>query len=326
MGPAELGALLSRLEDGTPASDGLPRWDDAAVLRRGPSSVLLYTVDFFTPLVDDASDWGAIAAAHALSDIYAMGGEPRVALSVAAWTRDRLPLSMLHEALGAAQDKLTEAGATLAGGHTIWDSCPKLGFTVLGDVDERSIMCKSAGRAGDVLILTKPLGTGVVCTGLKARAVPDETIRSTVDVMTTLNAGAARAAVEAQVRCATDVTGFGLAGHLRDLALASGMAATLHLDAVPMIDGALELALRFRTSNAEANRRHADPRLSPAIDEHDPRLELLFDPQSSGGLLLACRPERVDALCARLRSGCADAAVIGTLSASAPAGEISLEP
>lgn len=324
--PARLGTLLEALSSGMPSGTAGSSLDDAAVFRHTGSTALLYTIDFFTPLVDDPADWGAIAAAHALSDIYAMGGKPLLALSVAAWTRDDLPLQQLSLALQAAQAKLAEAGAVLAGGHTIWDQSPKLGFTVIGEVDESSVLRKSGGRDGDLLVLTKPLGSGVVCSALKHSEAPEETVRSAVAVMTALNAEAAAAAVELELSCATDVTGFGLAGHLRDLTTASDLAAILSLGAIPAIEGALDLVPNHLTSNAAANRHHANPRFTAAANPEDPRAELLFDPQSSGGLLIACPPDRVDALGARLREAGAERTVIGCLTATESGGQILVEP
>jgi selenide,water dikinase len=322
--PARLNALLASLTPPPVQADGFS-WDDAAVFVPQDSKALVYTIDFFTPLVDDAADWGTIAAAHALSDIYAMGGKPLFALSVAAWTRED-SLDQLAVALRAAQAKLDEGGAALVGGHTIWDQSPKLGFTVIGEVDEASVVRKSSGRDGDALILTKPLGTGVISTALKSRAADSQTVGAAVAVMTKLNDVAAEAMVELDIACATDVTGFGLAGHLRDLAAASRLGAVLDLHAIPFIEGARRLATRYRTSNYGPNRHHADLRLAATVDRDAPDVELLFDPQSSGGLLIASPADRVPALQAKLRFGGAESAVIGRLTASQPSGQILVEP
>lgn len=323
--PARLSALLSTLALPPGAGEAGTTWDDAAIFQPQEEKALVYTIDFFTPLVDDAADWGAIAAAHACSDIYAMGGRPLLALSVASWTRD-VSLDQLSIALRAAQGKLGEAGAALAGGHTIWDQSPKLGFTVIGEVDEGSVIRKSGGGDGDALVLTKPLGTGVISTALKRSAAGESTVRAAVALMSSLNAGAATAAVDLGLTCATDVTGFGLAGHLHDVAAASGLGAVLQLGALPVIEGAIELAKAHQTGNAAPNRHYADPRFAPGADPDGPLAELLFDPQSSGGLLIACPADRLDALRTRLRESGAAAAVIGHLTATQPAGQITVEP
>jgi selenide, water dikinase len=323
--PVRLSALLATLKPPPIAGEFGATWDDAAIFLPQEEKALVYTIDFFTPLVDDAAAWGAIAAAHACSDIYAMGGRPLLALSVASWTRND-SLDQLAIALRAAQEKLSEAGAALVGGHTIWDQSPKLGFTVIGSVDERSILRKSGGGDGDALVLTKPLGTGVVSTALKRSAAKESTVRAAVEVMSSLNASAAAAAVELGLSCATDVTGFGLAGHLRDVAAASGLGAVLQLEAVPVIEGALELANAHHTGNAAPNRHYADPHFAAGSDPRGPLAELLFDPQSSGGLLIACPSDRLEALRTRLRETGSAAAVIGHLTATQPVGRITVEP
>lgn len=304
--------------------DGISLGEDAAIFGHDGSKSLVYTIDFFTPLVDDAADWGSVAAAHALSDVYAMGGRPLQALSVAAWPREGPSIDVLGEALRSAREKLAEAGAQLAGGHTIWDSSPKLGFAVIGEVAVDSVLRKGNGQPGDVLILTKPLGTGVVSSALKRSAVDRETLARAVAVMTALNEGASVAAGSSGVVCATDVTGFGLAGHLRDLAQASGLAAVMSISSIPIIDGALSLLPTYATGNAEANRHYAGVEFSPGLDPREPVAEILFDPQSSGGLLLACPPSRLDELRVHLDAIGAESAPIGRL-VHGRAGHISIE-
>jgi selenide,water dikinase len=325
LGPGDLGVLLERL-DASRRGFGRSPWDDAALFQPDRTSSLLMTVDFFTPLVDDPEDWGAIAAANALSDIYAMGGHARLALSIAAWPHDLLPLEQLSRALGAAQAKFAEAGADLAGGHTIRDSTPKLGFAVLGEVSESAVLEKSRGRAGDVLVLTKPLGSGTVVSALKAGCVSEALVRRTVEVMTSLNRRAASVATRHGVRCATDVTGFGLAGHLHDLALASNVSAVVDLHAVPVIAGAEDLVGSFPTSNALPNRRYSDTVFGFGVDPEVSRAALLFDPQSSGGLLLACPLDDLSALRSDLRAVGAGDSVVGRLTPPDPAGRIVVGP
>lgn len=320
-----LGELLRSIAPAAGENEGAWLYDDAAIFDHDGSKSLVYTIDFFTPLVDDPADWGRIAAAHALSDVYAMGGKPLLALSVAAWPREGHSMDGLGSALRAAREKLTEAGARLVGGHTIWDSSPKLGFTILGEVATDSVLRKGGGRPGDILILTKPVGSGVVSSALKHSAVAGETLRRAVGVMTALNDGASTAAVSNGVVCATDVTGFGLGGHLHDMAQASGLAAVIRAGSIPIIDGALELLPMFATSNADANRRYAGVELSADLDPHAPMVEMIFDPQSSGGLLLACPPARLERLRTHLNAIGAESAPIGWL-VDGRAGHVSIEP
>jgi selenide,water dikinase len=263
---------------------GLENGDDAAAVRLQDDLALLATTDFFTPVVDDPYDWGRIAAANALSDIYAMGGRPVVALNLLGWPRDVLPFDLVADVLRGGMDVCTQAGCHLAGGHSVDDPEPKYGLAVTGVARPDRLMRNDAGVAGVPLSLTKPLGIGVLNSRHKATG---ERFAAAVDVMTTLNAEAAEAAVAAGIRCATDVTGFGLLGHLYKLARASGVTAVVDAGAVPYLDGARE-ALRDgyvsggTRRNLEWVRPHAD--LS-AVDEDEALL--LADAQTSGGLLLA---------------------------------------
>jgi selenide,water dikinase len=269
-----VGELLVGLDDG----------DDGAVVRIDGTTALIATTDFFTPVVDDAYDWGRIAAANALSDVYAMGGRPVVAVNLLGWPRDVLPFELAAETLRGGLDVCCEAGCHLAGGHSIDDPEPKYGLAVTGIADPNRLLRNDAGQAGLPLSLTKPLGTGVLNSRHKATG---ERFPQAVEVMTTLNAAAAAAAVEAGVQCATDVTGFGLLGHLHKLARASGVTAVVDAGAVPYIDGAREALKAGYVSggtrrNLEWVAPHAD--LSAVDDEE---ALLLADAQTSGGLLIA---------------------------------------
>jgi selenide,water dikinase len=262
---------------------GLDGGDDAAVVRIDGDRAVIATADFFPPVVDDPYDWGRIAAANALSDVYAMGGEPIVAVNLLCWPRDVLALDLAAEVLRGGLDVAHEAGCHVAGGHSVDDPEPKYGMAVTGVADAGRLLRNDAGRPGGPLSLTKPLGTGVLNSRHKATG---ERFPHAVEVMTTLNSGAARAAVRAGVTCATDVTGFGLLGHLFKLARASGVSAVVDAAAVPYLDGARE-ALRdgFVSGGTRRNLDWVRPHLASAVGEDE--LLLLADAQTSGGLLVA---------------------------------------
>jgi selenide,water dikinase len=273
--------------------------DDAAVFRLAPDRALVATADFFTPIVDDAATWGAIAAANALSDLYAMGATPLFALNLAAWPRDTLPLELLGEVLRGAGAVCAQAGCPVLGGHTIDDREPKFGLAVTGEAHPDRMLLNSAARPGDALVLTKPLGTGILATALKRGAIDETGMAEAVRSMTTLNDGAMRAALASGVRAATDVTGFGLLGHLGSMLRASGCAAELWLDAVPLLAGARALAEAGHVpGGTRRNLEAATATWADGCGETD-RL-LLADAQTSGGLLLAVPAAALDALLGRL--------------------------
>ncbi|WP_233510218.1 selenide, water dikinase SelD [Actinomadura craniellae] len=274
LGPAVRDDLLIGADDG----------DDAAVLRIEGGRAIVSTTDFFTPVVDDAYDWGRIAAVNALSDVYAVGGEPLMALNLLCWPRDTLPLELAGEVLRGGLDMVALAGAHLAGGHSVDDAEPKYGLAVTGVADPGRLLRLDAGRPGLPLSLTKPLGVGVLNTRHKSTG---EAFPQAVEVMTTLNAEASRIALGRGVRCATDVTGFGLLGHLYKLARASGVTAVVDSAAVPYLDGARE-AVRdgFVSGGTRRNLAWAGRETDfGRVGEAD-RL-LLADAQTSGGLLVA---------------------------------------
>jgi len=265
---------------------GLGAPDDAAVWRLDERRALVVTTDFFTPIVDDAYDYGAIAAANALSDLYAMGARPILALNVAAIPPD-LPVELISEILRGGAEKVREAGAVLAGGHTLQDKEPKVGLVAVGFVAPEQLMTKAAARPGDVLILTKPLGTGVTTTALQRGAAELADVAQAVRWMTRLSADVSSLAVEYGVRAATDITGFGLLGHGLEMAEASGVALTIHLRSIPFLSGAQRYVRQgFVPGGSADNRLYFGPRVrfAPGIDEY--ARMLLFDAQTSGGLLL----------------------------------------
>lgn len=261
--------------------------DDAAVVRLPSGDALIATLDYFTPIVDDPYDWGRIAATNALSDVYAMGGRPLLALNVVNWPVDDLPLEMLGRVLQGGIDVATSAGAAVLGGHSITDPEPKYGMVAIGLVDPERIVRNSTARPGDRLFLTKPLGLGIVSTALKRGVAPDDLVRRAVELMTTLNDRAAEAMLEAGAVAATDVTGFGLLGHLHRMLAASGVAARLDASGVPVLEGVLELA-RQGVVPGGSGRNHAF--VSPHVDWgglDEPEQLVLADAQTSGGLLVA---------------------------------------
>ncbi|MPZ61036.1 MAG: selenide, water dikinase SelD [Propionibacteriales bacterium] len=309
--PGELEEVVAGLVGAGPVSDpvgelivGLDDGDDAAVVRMESGQALVATTDFFTPVVDDAYDWGRIAAANALSDIYAMGGRPVVALNLLGWPRDRLPFELAAEVLRGGLTVTQEAGCHLAGGHSIDDPEPKYGLAVTGIADPEHLMRNDAGKPGQPLSLTKPLGVGVLNNRHNATG---EVFPEAVETMARLNRDAARAAVDAGVTCATDVTGFGLLGHLYKLAKASGVTAIVDAAAVPYLDLARESVRDGYVSGG--TRRNLDwvAAYSDLSAVGEDEAFLLADAQTSGGLLLA--------------GEIPDAPVIGEL---APAGEHAL--
>ena len=294
--------------------------DDAAVYRLAPDRALVVTVDFFTPIVDDPFDFGRIAAANALSDIYAMGARPLLALSLVGFPRKLLGEGLLERIVEGAGTVAAEAGIPIVGGHSIDDPEPKFGMAVIGEVHPDRMLTNAAGRAGDRLVLTKPLGTGVITTALKAGAASDDAVAAAVRGMTTLNRAASEAAVAAGVRAGTDVTGFGLLGHLSRMAAASKLSAEIRAGAVPLLPHARELLDAGHLPGG--SRRNLDdlrPLLAVEPDVPDAELTLLADAQTSGGLLLAVAPERVAELQTRLAAaGAVTTADIGFLTNGQP--------
>jgi selenide,water dikinase len=323
---AKLESLFATMDGIGPASGdllvGALEGDDAAVLRLDDDRALVLTTDFFTPIVDDPADWGRIAAANALSDVYAMGGRPLFAVNLAAWPGEGLDLAILGQVLRGGAQVATEAGCLVAGGHTIDDPVPKYGMAVVGMADPGRLMTIDRAAPGDQLILTKALGTGVIATALKrdadAAALP-ESLRAAVASMTLLNAGASQAAVGAGVRAATDVTGFGLLGHLHRMLTASGVAAQLDASAVPLLPGAAQLAAAgFVSGGTKANTDRVRPFV--LMDDAVPAelAVLLYDAQTSGGLLLAAPRPTAPALLADLLARGLPAALIGEIVAGEP--------
>ena len=309
-------ALLPIVRD-LPAADdprllvGSATGDDAAVYRLADDLALVQTIDFFTPLVDDPFDFGRIAAANALSDVYAMAGRPVTAMNVVAFPLERLGGDVLREILRGGLEVVADAGASLVGGHSIDDPEPKYGLAVTGVVDPRAMVTNAGGRAGDVLVLTKPLGVGAIVTARKRGAADDDLLAEAVEVMTTLNAAASAAAVEAGAHAMTDVTGFGLLGHLHGLARESGVAAEVVAADVPAIDGVADLLSDEEavSGGSRRNGEYADGSTVYAADVPAWRCRLICDATTSGGLLVAVDPDR---------AGLVPGPVVGRLVAGEP--------
>jgi selenide,water dikinase len=258
------------------------------------------TVDFFTPVVDDPEAFGAIAAANALSDVYAMGGRPLTALSIACFPEKDFPPEWGAAIFRGGQRKLIEAGCVLLGGHTVRDPEIKFGYAITGLVEVDQMMTNGAGRAGDVLVLTKPLGTGIVATALKAGRAPEAAVTAATQSMAQLNRIPAVIAARNGVRAATDITGFGLVGHAAGIARESGLTLEIEARALPLLPSALELAPSFQPGGLKANRAQFERLVRYASPPDDSLRALLFDPQTSGGLLLLVPEGKKDAVLAEL--------------------------
>jgi selenide, water dikinase len=312
--------LLSLLGGLPPITDpnvlvGHATSDDAAVYRVSDELALILTTDFFTPIVDSPFDFGAVAAANALSDVYAMGGTPLAALSLVGFPNGALPPEVLAEILRGATEKAREAGIAIVGGHTIQTDEPIFGLAVVGRARPDAVITNAGGRPGDVLVLTKPLGMGIITTAAKRNEDVQGAVANAIALMATLNRDASRILSAAGARALTDVTGFGLLGHLRNLAAASGVSAVVWSDLVPILPAARAYVVQgLAPGGTHANRRFLSTwvQYEPDITEHEQLL--LCDAQTSGGLLAALPADRADGAIAQLRAlGTAWPAIVGSL-------------
>ncbi|HEY1591485.1 MAG TPA: selenide, water dikinase SelD [Solirubrobacteraceae bacterium] len=299
---AAIAPLLARLPAGVADPNvlvGFDKSDDAGVYRVSDELAIVHTVDFFTPIVDDPFDFGRIAATNAVSDIYAMGATPVTALNLVAFSLEQLGEEVLLEILRGASVVAADAGLAIVGGHSIEDPEPKFGWSVTGIVAPADVLTNAGARGGDALVLTKPLGSGAVSTAVK-RGVPGAPIDRAVEVMTTLNRDGAAGARAAGAHAMTDVTGFGLLGHLHELAEASGLAAEIDAEAVPAIDGVLELLSDpddgSVAGGTRRNRAYAEEFTTFSGEVPEPRRWLVSDAMTSGGLLVALAPDQADAM------------------------------
>jgi selenide,water dikinase len=290
---------------------GLGDPDDAAVWRLDSERALVVTTDFFTPVVDDAYDYGAIAAANALSDVYAMGGQPILALNIAALPPD-LPEEVIGAILRGGAEIARQAGVVIAGGHTIQDKEPKYGLVVIGFVHPERMLTKGGLRPGEKLVLSKPLGFGVTTTALKRGQADPADVAEAVGWMKRLNRGASELAVESGLHGGTDITGYSLLGHAAEMAAASGVGLRFEYQRIPFISGARKYAEEWTFPGGASDNRHyfgAQVRFAASLDEASQML--LFDPQTSGGLLLSVPAEKLEALLRRAAQSCQELWVVG---------------
>ena len=280
---------------------GADHFDDAGVYKLDASTALVLTVDFFPPLVDDPYQFGRIAAANSLSDIYAMGARPLTVLNIVGFPDKELPVEILGEILRGGAERVAAAGAVVAGGHSVRDSEIKFGLSVTGLVHPDRILTNGGAKVGDVLVLTKPIGSGVLTTAAKKGLISESDLAEAIDIMTDLNRGACEAALEVGVHAATDITGFGLIGHAHEMAEASGVTIEIDAKSVPLMARTFELARGGTVTRAAAsNLEHLGDRFTAkGVDET--LVKVLADAQTSGGLLLAVAPDRVGALVASLQ-------------------------
>jgi selenide,water dikinase len=302
MGPADLSEALAPLAR---RSDprilvGHETFDDAGIFLVSDDLALVQTVDFFAPIVDDPYEFGQVAAANALSDVYAMGGTPLTAMNIAAFPTDRLPVSVLTDILRGGQDKVHEAGAHIIGGHTVVDDEVKYGLAVTGRVDPRVMLTNASAKPGDRLVLTKPVGNGILATALKKGTLDAQAAIEMISLMRELNAVASNAARDVGARCATDVTGFGLLGHGLHIARASAVTLTIRTSAVPLLPGARDAWMGgARPGGGTRNLDYTESLVSWGSADAPDRA-LLTDPQTSGGLLVAVPPSRISEYLARV--------------------------
>lgn len=327
IGPGELSGVLRSMPQETNPDllVGIETSDDAGVYRLSDELALVQTVDFFTPIVDDPYSFGQVAAANALSDVYAMGGKPLTALNIVAFPIKKLDKSILADILRGAGDKVREAGATLVGGHSIDDNEPKFGLAVTGIIHPGKILTNAGAKPGDKLILTKPIGVGILTTSIKKDLLNAEEIARVTKVMTTLNKTAAEVMADYEVHACTDVTGFGLLGHTAEMAKGSEVGIRIDASRVPVLPRVRELAEAGNVPGGTKN-NHAHVADSVTYEETIDQIGqwILCDAVTSGGLLMAAAPESADDLLAALQGAGVDARIIGEAVADHP-GRIKVE-
>ena len=289
MGPGDLSRALAALPTKTDPRlmVGRETFDDAGVFRLSDDLALVQTVDFFAPIVDDPFDFGQIAAANALSDVYAMGGQPLTALNIVAFPTSELPLDVLGQILAGGQEKVHEAGALIVGGHTIVDTELKYGLAVTGRAHPNFLLTNAGAVPGDILVLTKPIGNGILATAAKRGKLSADSQRQMLEAMKALNGVASRAALAVGARCATDITGFGLLGHMSHIARASNVTLRLQLDSIPVFDGVREAVRAGSTTDGSKRNAEYLKNLVAWKKGSDVDRDILFDPQTSGGLLVS---------------------------------------
>ena len=314
LSPADLAQVLSKLKVDLPENTiGFESSEDCAVVPIDDDNYLLQSVDFFTPIVDDPYTFGQIAAANSLSDIYAMGGKPLHALNIAEFPVDDLPLDILTKIMQGGLEITKKAGIPILGGHTIKDPVPKYGLVVTGSVEKKHLTLNSTAKAGDVLILTKPLGSGIIATAIKKDEAPKSIIEEAVNVMIKLNRGSAKAMNAVGVNACTDITGYGLLGHLLEMCNGSKVSATIEFNEIPLIQGVYELAQKgFIPGGTKRNLDYVSPKVNFSKNMSQEQKYLLADAQTSGGLLISVLQEKADELVEILNiNNCLTSSIIG---------------
>ena len=302
---------------------GFDTADDAGVYRLRDDLALVQTLDFFTPIVDDPYDYGRIAALNSINDVWAMAGTPITAMAITCFPKKGVDPAILSEIMRGGLETINKYGVTLIGGHSVDNEQIMFGYSVTGVIDPNKVATNSGARPGDVIILTKPIGTGVISTGIKKARAADSVIAGSVETMLTPGKYAAEAMREFGVKAATDVTGFALVGHTWEMACASKVTIEIDARAVPLLEGALELASQgMLTSGDKTNREYVagDVQIDPSVDEN--LVKLLFDPQTAGGMLIAISEDKAEALLATLQRNYPHASVIGRVHPPAPSSII----
>lgn len=314
MGPEALAQVLRHIPKSYDPNllIGTETSDDAAVYKIDDDKAIILTMDFFTPVVDDPYTFGQIAAANSLSDVYAMGGKPVTAMNIACFPSCLSP-DILAEIIRGGADKVAEAGAIVIGGHTVEDDVPKFGLSVMGMVHPSKVTANSGAREGDMLVLTKPLGVGILNTAIKADLLNDELYQKVVFSMSYLNKDACEAMMETGVKCCTDITGFGLLGHAYEMAEGSGATLELWSDCIPVIAESIEYAkMGIIPGGAYNNAKYLEGKISFSSSVEQHYVDIMFDPQTSGGLLISVPSEKLEELIERLKERLkCDFAVIG---------------
>ncbi len=302
---------------------GMESSDDAGVYRLDDDTALIQTLDFFTPIVDSPYDFGRIAAANSLSDIYAMGGIPVTAMNIVCFPVDDLPESVLKETLEGGLEKINESGAVLVGGHSVDDPEFKYGLSVTGLVHPNRVLTNGGAKLGDRLLLTKPIGTGILATAVKGKLADSATVKRLVDIASDLNRAAAMVAQDFSPNACTDITGFGLAGHLLEMARASGNVFEIEARAVPLIESAVEFGtMGMFPAGAYANKKHFADMVFIDSGVDDILADIMFDPQTSGGLVYALPPSKAADCLKALHDKGIEARLIGVVTETKSCGQV----
>lgn len=307
---------------------GIETSDDAGVYKLNPELALVQTIDFFTPIVDDPYQFGRIAAANALSDVYAMGGKPLTAMNVVCFPVTEMPKQILKEILKGGLEKIHEAGAILVGGHSVDDQELKYGLSVTGSIHPDRILTNRGAKVGDQLIITKPVGTGIIATAVKGKLASPEALEALITVASTLNEKASKIMIQHEPHACTDVTGFGLGGHLLEMARGSEVEISLFVGKIPIMAEARDYAaMGLIPAGSYATKNFCDHMVETSPEVEAVQLDLVFDPQTSGGLIMSISPDHAEACVEALKDGgILSAAIIGEVTSDHPAGRLRILP